>query len=164
MHTTLRCVLVAAALIALTLPGNASTLLIGRYDGDPLVIEKGDHAPNDDWYQTLVVVARNVSSKPIYFAHFELELTDAKLAGQTMMLNICYGDEDLMKGRKPDSDDKPIDPAKTVKLKVMDDKNCKQVGLFKKTAARYTGNAVLRLRMVCFGDGTCWKDGQIVKG
>jgi hypothetical protein len=162
MHGTLRALCVLLTLLpfaASTHASDATGLVLSTGDGEPLVVDKFDYNPTDDWFSTLTLVVRNVSPKPVAYAEFTVELRQMQIDGRNLVLRLCYGDHALAETSRVDADAKPLAPTKTAKIKVMYDKWSAVAAQKKSTGAHYRGAAILQLHTVIFADGTRWTDG-----
>src|SRR4051812_46306700 len=98
MYGTARLTCVLMALVVMSLPGRAlagGNVMVDRFDGEPLAVEKAQTNPNDPWFRTFSLSVRNITQKPVYFAEFELELKDLNIDGKTIVMHLCYGEEEV---------------------------------------------------------------------
>ncbi len=140
----------------------ARSLLLYRFDDEPLNVEKGDYDQSDNWLRSLSLLVKNTSSKPIYYAEFEVTLKGVRVAGQPAMLKVRFGNEAFAGKKAANDDDKSIGPSKTVRLKLPTDAYEQLAQQMRAEGLRMPAMAGVRLRRVGFGDGTYWQDGHFL--
>ena len=136
---------------------------VSRYEREPLQIEKTNCDPSDQYFGTLSLVVLNATDKPVYYAEYVLTFSDFKIGEKQVVLTLCYGDEAISRTNKPGDGDKPLKPTKTATLKIANGASKMMVDRLAAVGHRTAGvSAVLKLRTVCFGDGTRLQDGKVV--
>ena len=136
-------------------------LRVDKKMSEPLAIAAGEFSQDEDWLRTLAVTVKNTSAKNVVYAQYELVLQGVRNAnGQPMTLPVYYGSSDIVKGDMPLSEAKAVKPDKTTKLSVNSKDYKKLLEDLKAIHAKPPVEATLRLRFVCFDDGTAWRDGR----
>jgi hypothetical protein len=137
------------------------SLRVDKKISEPLAIDKGEFGQSEDWLKTLALTVHNTSTKGIVYAEYELVLQGVRsTSGMPMTLPVYYGNYGVARGDMPLSDAKAVKPDMTAKLSV-NSKDYKQLLDDLKTVhAKPPVEATLRLRFVCFEDGTAWRDGR----
>ena len=141
----------------------ARSLLLYHFDDEPLNVEKGDYDQTENWLRSLSLLVRNTSSKPIFFAEFEVTLRGVRVAGQPAMLKLRFGSEEFARKKATGDGEKSIGPSKTVRLKLPADQYEELLQRMRSEGLRMPSMAGVRLRVVGFGDGTRWQDGHFLQ-
>jgi hypothetical protein len=147
-------------------PSHATTetkksLRLDQKSAEPLALAAGEFSQEEDWLKTLALTVKNTSTKNVVYAEYELVLHGVRnTAGMPITLPVYYGDSDLVKGDMPLSEAKAVKPDKTAKLSVSSKDYKKLLEDLKAVHAKPPVQATLRLRTVCFADGTAWRDGH----